>query len=76
MHSDEVGIEPLHSLLEGLLLGPLLRLHRQIAADSEAVRGVRVQVDLVWLADLGQDLLGLVALLGREDGVCLGGGDG
>lgn len=36
----------------------------------------RVEVDLVVLAGLLQDLLGLVALLGREDVVRLGGGDG
>lgn len=34
------------------------------------------QVDLVRLPDLPQDLLGLVTLLGREDLVRLGGGDG
>lgn len=35
-----------------------------------------VEVDLVGLAGLEEDLLGLVALLGGEDGVGLGGGDG
>lgn len=35
-----------------------------------------VQVDLVGLADLGEDLLGLVALLGGEDLVGLSGGNG
>lgn len=35
-----------------------------------------VQVDLVGLACLDENLLALVALVGREDGVGLGGGDG
>lgn len=35
-----------------------------------------VEVDLVGLAGLLQDLLGLVALVGGEDLVRLGGGDG
>lgn len=35
-----------------------------------------VQVNLIGLLSLGEDLLGAVALLGWEDGVCFGGGDG
>jgi hypothetical protein len=40
------------------------------------VHDARVQVDLVWVARRLEDLFGLVALLGREDGVGLGGGNG
>lgn len=36
----------------------------------------RVEGDLVGQAGLLEDLLGLVALLGGEDGIRLGGGDG
>lgn len=68
--------EPSHSLEKGLLLGKLFNLDAGVAADSEAVRNARVQVDLEGLARLDEDLLGLVALLGREDGVSLGCRDG
>jgi hypothetical protein len=40
------------------------------------VYGLREQVDLVGVATLGQDNLGLVALLGGEDLVHLGSRDG
>lgn len=68
--------KPSHSLEKRLLLGKLLNLDAGVAADSEAVRNARVQVDLEGLARLDEDLLRLVALLGREDGVSLGGGNG
>lgn len=74
--SDQPGVEPVDGLHEGLLLGPALVLLARVAADREAVHDAAVQVDLVGLAALGQDLLRLVALLGREDLVRLGGGDG
>jgi len=74
--SEQVGVEPGNGLVERLLLGPLLLLDRQVAAHREAVGDAREQVDLVGLAGLLQDLLGLVALLDGEDGVRLGGGDG
>lgn len=68
--------KPSHSLEKGLLLGKLLNLDAGVAADSEAMRNARVQVDLEGLARLDEDLLGLVALLGGEDGVSLGCGNG
>ena len=71
-----MGVEPGNGLVEGLLLGPLLHLDRQVAAHREAVGDAREQVDLVGQTGLLQDLLGLVALVDREDGVRLGGGDG
>lgn len=74
--SQQEVVEPLDGLVEGLLLGELLGLLGQVAAHAEAVDDVAVQVDLVGLAGLLQDLLGLVALLGGEDLVGLGGGDG
>lgn len=47
-----------------------------VAADRETVDNTAVQGDLVRVADLDQDLLRLVALLGGEDAVRLSGGDG
>ncbi len=69
-------VEPGNGLVEGLLLGPLLYADGHVAADAEAMGDARVQVDLVRVARLDEDALGLVALLRREDGVGLGGGDG
>lgn len=69
-------VEPGDGLVEGLLLGVLLHLAAQVATDSKAVLNTRVEVNLVRLASLLQNLLGLVALLGREDAIGLGGGDG
>lgn len=68
--------KPSHSLEKGLLLGKLLNLDAGVAADSEAVRNARVQGNLEGLARLDENLLGLVALLSREDGVSLGSGNG
>lgn len=67
--------KPSHSLEKGLLLGPLLNLDAGVAADSKAVNNTRVQVNLERQAGLDENLLRLVALLGREDVVCLGGGN-
>lgn len=76
MQSAQVLIEPGDGLEKGLLLGKLLLLVAEVAADREAVRGGGEEVDLVGLLGLGENLLRLVALLGREDGVGLGGGNG
>lgn len=73
---DEVLIKPSNGLEKGLLLGKLLPLDLDVAADGKAVLGARVQGDLVGLLGLLEDLLGLVALLRREDFVRLGGGNG
>lgn len=59
-------------MLLGKLLGPL----GHIAADGETVLGTRVKEHLVGQAGLLENLLGLVALLGGEDLIGLGGGDG
>lgn len=67
--------KPSHSLEKGLLLGPLLNLDAGVAANSKAVHDSRVQVNLERQASLDENLLRLVALLGREDVVCLGGGN-
>jgi len=69
-------LEPLHGLQKGILLGIQADPVLWISADREAVLDTAVQVDLVWQAEVLEDLLGLVALLGREDGIGLGGGDG
>jgi hypothetical protein len=76
LHSNKILVKPDDGLQEGLLLGELLNLDGRVAADGEAVLDARVQVDLVRVARLLEDLLGLVALLGGEDGVGLGGRDG
>jgi hypothetical protein len=65
----------LHSLQESLLLREFLMLNARITANREAMYNTTVKVDLVWLLRLNQDSLGLVALLGGEDLVRLGGGD-
>jgi hypothetical protein len=52
-----------------------LNLDAGVAADREAVRNARVQVDLEGLARLDEDLFRQVALLGREDRVSLGCGN-
>lgn len=67
----QVTVEPLHSLAESLLLGPLLLGVAQISADSEAVLDTAEQVNLPLLTSLGQGLLGLVAELGSEGRVDL-----
>lgn len=72
----EILVKPSDGLVEGLLLGKPLHLHVRIAAHREAVLDLRVQVDLVGVAGFLENLLGPVALLGGEDGVGLGGGDG
>lgn len=48
----------------------------QIATNGEAVDNAGEQVDLVWLLGLDKDLFGCVALLGGEDLIGFGGGDG
>lgn len=72
----QVLLEPSDSLREGLLTRKLLGLLAEIGAHSEAVNDLGVQVDLVRKTLLLEDLLGLVALLGGEDGIGLGGGNG
>jgi hypothetical protein len=74
--TNQPGVEPRNCLVESLLLGVSLDLLARVTADREAVGDAAVQVDLVRVAALGQDLLGLVALLGGEDLVRLGGSDG
>lgn len=61
---------------EGGLLGEALHLDADVATDSEAMLDARVQVDLIGLLGVPQNGLRLVTLLGRENGVCLSGGDG
>ena len=62
----------MNSLEEGLLLGILLDLLGGIAAHREAVHDTRVEVNLVRMARLLQNTLGLVPHIGREDAVSLG----
>lgn len=69
-------VEKGHGLEESLLLGILCNLVAHVAADSKAVDNARVEVDLVGLLGGNENLLGLVAALGREDGVGLGSSNG
>lgn len=69
-------LEPLHGLQEGILLGVLGDPVLGVPPDGEPVLDPAVQVDLVGESQVLQDGLGLVPLLGREDVVGLGGGDG
>jgi hypothetical protein len=68
--------KPRNSLDESLLLRESLSRHSRIAPDRKPVLHPREQVDLERLLCSPQDLLGLVPLLGREDVVQLGCGDG
>lgn len=68
-------VKPVDCLQESLLLGKLCLLVGGITAHSEAVLNARVKIDLVRKAALLEDLLRLVALLGGEDGIRLGGRD-
>lgn len=63
----QVLVEPVESLDKSLLLGELVVLIGEVCADGEPVTHAAVQVDLPALVGLGEDLLGLVAELGRED---------
>lgn len=69
-------VEPLHSLIEGLLLceshNPVIR----VTTDSKTVLHAREQVDLEGLTRLDENLLGSVAELGGENAVGLRGSDG
>ena len=69
-------VKPCHSLVKGLLLGKLLKLLGRIAADGKSMRHAREEVDLIWMPQTLENLLGFVALLGREDAIGLGGRDG
>jgi len=76
MQSDQVLIEPAHSLQERLLLGELLNLLACITPDREPMGHTAVQIDLVRLFGLNEDSLRLVALLSWENLVCFCGSDG
>jgi len=74
-NSLQVLLEPLQRLQEGVLLGVLLDGELGVASHGEPVRDAAVQIDLVGIAEVLQDILGLDALLLREDrvrfwGVC------
>lgn len=75
-NSQQVLVKPPNSLVKGLLLGPPLDPDGEVATHRKAVLDAAEKVDLVRLADLLQNLLGLVALFGWEDLVRLRGGDG
>lgn len=69
-------VKPLHSLVEGLLLGESHNLVVGVTTDSETVLDAREQIDLEGLSRLDEDLLGSVAEIGGENLVGLRGGDG
>jgi len=75
MQSQQVVVKPLDCLEECLLLGELDHPVVDITADGKSVLNTRVEIDLVGLAGLLEDPLGLVTILSREDSVSLGRGD-
>jgi hypothetical protein len=75
MQSDQILIEPLHSLQERLFLRKLLGLLAQITSDRETVHDSGEKIDLVWLLRLKKDDFALVTLLGGEDLVSFRGSD-
>lgn len=50
--SQQILVEPLDSLVSGLLRGEALELLGHVAADREAVDDAAIQVDLVGMAGL------------------------
>lgn len=72
----DILIKPVHRLQKRLLLGEPLAPVGHVRAARESMLDVAVQVHLVRHSRLLQDALAGVALVGGEDGVGLGGGDG
>lgn len=68
--------EPLNGLQKGVLLGVLDFAVLGVSSHGETVLDARVQVDLVRHFELFQDIFGLATLLGGENLVGLGGGNG
>lgn len=62
-------VEPGHGLQESLLLGELVLRLAQVCADGESVDNAAEKVDLIRLAGLDQDVLGLVTELTGENAV-------
>lgn len=67
---------PLNSLQEGRLFRVLGNLVAKVPSDRKAMLNTGVKVDLVWLANLLEKDLGVMSLLGWENGISLSGGDG
>ena len=61
------SVEPLHSLVEGLLFRKLRLLVRKFGPNGETMYDAAVKIDLVWLADFFENVLGLTAFFRRED---------
>jgi hypothetical protein len=59
-----------------LLLCKFFKLLGRVATDAETVRHTREEIDLVWLSRALENLLRLVTLLGWEDRIGFGGGNG
>ena len=74
--SEQELVEPSNGLQKGLFLRELLNLYRKVATHGKPVFDAREEVDLIRLTSFLEDLLRLVALLGGEDGIGLGGRDG
>lgn len=69
-------LKPLHGLQKSILFGILGNTVVGIASNGETMLNAGVEVDLVRLLQILEDLFRFVALLGREDLICLGSGDG
>lgn len=71
LSSLNILVEPLHSLQERLLLREFEMLLGQVGARGEAMARAGVKHDLVRGLHLRQEVLGLAALVSREDEVIL-----
>lgn len=67
--SLQIFLKPSYRLRKCLVLGPILVSSRQFSLDSEAVRHSTEQIDLVWLACFGKDILRLVSQVSCEYGI-------
>ena len=64
-------VKPLNSLQESRLFRILLALVVGITTDSKAVLNTSIEVHLIRVAQLLQDILGVMALVVGEDGIRL-----
>lgn len=69
-------VEPGNGLAESLLLGVLVDLVGEIAAHGEPMGNTAVEIDLIRVTSFLQNHLGPVTLLGWENAVRLGRGNG
>ena len=69
-------LKELNSLQERIFLSVPRHFVVQVCTNGETVLHTTVQIELIRLAGLLEDLLGLMSLLRREDGVGFSSADG